>query len=458
MADPDGPLTAASAPHGARAVEHADSASDGTVSVGSKLSQALVIGGSQRLFRVWDRVRRAAMVFNERRLSEWDAADQLQEVAALFASTGLVCLFFPPRQLKDFVRVERQLGAGAFGRVFSAQATPLGIERIPGVKAGTRYAVKEGALSQIEPFEYSCMTLQRERLEEFVQAFLAKETDDANVARLFMFMMEPARDRYYEIMEYLEGPDLFHYLAARESAVPEARAAAFMAQVLKAVAHLHTKIGMVHRDLKPENLAFSRPIVLGEPLPPLKVFDFGLSWILEKPATGERARELFKLARAGTPAYMAPENWLDRCGPPSDLWAVGIIAFAILSLDLPFGLTRCQGPSSIRVALQRPVEWRQGSEPSACVVDFVSSALTRARATRATAEELLQHRWLQEGAVPGGPEAPVRPAGPGRGATMSFTRSRAEGRHSVCAGMEGRSMAATAVLPTPGAGEEDLLG
>jgi serine/threonine protein kinase len=40
----------------------------------------------------------------------------------------------------------------------------------------------------------------------------------------------------------------------------------------------------------------------------------------------------------GTPSYMAPEiiNKLEYCGPPADIWALGVLLFALLNGTFPF--------------------------------------------------------------------------------------------------------------------------
>ncbi|RLB54591.1 MAG: serine/threonine protein kinase, partial [Deltaproteobacteria bacterium] len=87
----------------------------------------------------------------------------------------------------------------------------------------------------------------------------------------------------------------------------------------------HAK-GVVHRDVKPENFFITSEGVL-------KVMDFGIA---KKTTTGSRLTE--EGYTAGTPAYMAPEQIKDfgkvthRC----DIYSLGIIAFELLTGELPF--------------------------------------------------------------------------------------------------------------------------
>jgi eukaryotic-like serine/threonine-protein kinase len=128
--------------------------------------------------------------------------------------------------------------------------------------------------------------------------------------------------RPYYTMELLEGARTI-LRAGRERSVE--RRLVLVEQLLQALTYLHRR-GMVHRDLKPANVLVVDGGVDGR----VKVLDFGLAVLLDQVREG---RSVF----AGTPAYMAPEQYLGS--PPSrssDLYAVGVIAYELLVGKQPF--------------------------------------------------------------------------------------------------------------------------
>jgi eukaryotic-like serine/threonine-protein kinase len=99
-----------------------------------------------------------------------------------------------------------------------------------------------------------------------------------------------------------------------------------MARVARAVHHAHER-GVRHRDLKPGN------IVLDASCEP-SLTDFGMA----KMTAADSGLTLTQ-AFLGTPEYMSPEQAAGHTrdiGPASDLWALGVVLFQMLSGRLPF--------------------------------------------------------------------------------------------------------------------------
>ncbi|GAB3169298.1 hypothetical protein GCM10027059_33890 [Myceligenerans halotolerans] len=138
-------------------------------------------------------------------------------------------------------------------------------------------------------------------------------------------------DLSYLTMEYVPGTNL--RALVREGKLTVRRTFALLDQVLSALAAAHDR-GVVHRDIKPEN------VLLGESGKHAKVADFGLARAVTE-MTQTTTGTVF-----GTVAYMAPEVIsTGRCDVRADVYAVGIMAFEMLTGKQPFA-----GDTPIQVA------------------------------------------------------------------------------------------------------------
>ena len=140
--------------------------------------------------------------------------------------------------------------------------------------------------------------------------------------------INPAPPRPYLIMEYLEGEPL-SALLARGPVRPEV-ALALLTQVCDALEATHAH-GFVHRDLKPENLFL---LQRGQGPAFVKVLDFGIAKLLD---AEERGSDTGEGAIIGSADYMAPEQSRgDPVDGRADLYALGVIAYRLLTGRLPF--------------------------------------------------------------------------------------------------------------------------
>jgi len=122
----------------------------------------------------------------------------------------------------------------------------------------------------------------------------------------------------YLVFEYVEGVSLQQLI--EKKALDVSRAVPLMRQILDGVGYAHQK-GIIHRDLKPANILVS-------PKGVARVMDFGLS---DKGGDCSRSRDELK----GTLRYMSPEHFAETpvIGPPSDVFALGLIFFEMLTLS-----------------------------------------------------------------------------------------------------------------------------
>ncbi len=122
-----------------------------------------------------------------------------------------------------------------------------------------------------------------------------------------------ARGRAYIAMEYVEGPSLAQWLRT-DSPTPTQIVDVFVGAA-RGLAAAHDA-GIVHRDFKPANVLLGRD---GRP----RVTDFGLARALDDDDEAPGA--------AGTPAYMAPEQWAGRAvDARADQYAFGVALFEAL--------------------------------------------------------------------------------------------------------------------------------
>ncbi|WP_437727550.1 protein kinase domain-containing protein [Sorangium sp. So ce861] len=143
-------------------------------------------------------------------------------------------------------------------------------------------------------------------------------------------------------MEFVPGESLDRRIAARRPSLEEALDMAI--QVAFGMEYVHAR-GVVHRDLKPANC-----LILDDGT--IRVTDFGLSRSLgETDGTGHptgtgtarpgSADDPLERAGAGTPVYMAPEQWraLRETRKPADIYAFGVMLYELLAGTPPFSAT-----------------------------------------------------------------------------------------------------------------------
>ena len=136
------------------------------------------------------------------------------------------------------------------------------------------------------------------------------------------------------VMELVEGGTLRELLRERGPMPPHA-VAAVLAPVLSGLAVAH-RAGLIHRDIKPENVLISDD---GD----VKIADFGLVRAVAE------AKITSTSVILGTAAYLSPEQVsTGDASPRSDVYAVGILAYELLTGTTPF-----TGDSALTIAYQR---------------------------------------------------------------------------------------------------------
>jgi serine/threonine protein kinase len=131
-------------------------------------------------------------------------------------------------------------------------------------------------------------------------------------------------DLHYFTMAFVSGGTLAEHTDRFRD--PKA-AVALMEKVARGVHYAH-RHQILHRDLKPSNILLDEA---GEPL----VSDFGLAKMLDSGLELTQPGDM-----VGTPFYMAPEQATgrsDQASPASDIWALGVMLYELLTGQRPFG-------------------------------------------------------------------------------------------------------------------------
>ena len=130
----------------------------------------------------------------------------------------------------------------------------------------------------------------------------------------------------YLVMQYVEGETLRCVL--HNGPMELARAARVIKQIGQALSAAHDK-GVCHRDLKPANIMLQR---VGDDEEYVKLIDFGIATVKDsRVASGIETTRV-----AGTIAYMAPEQLKGKPSEASDIYALGVIAYQMLTGEIPF--------------------------------------------------------------------------------------------------------------------------
>ncbi|MEO8844237.1 MAG: serine/threonine-protein kinase [Kofleriaceae bacterium] len=269
--------------------------------------------------------------------------------------------------------LDRFLGAGAMGEVYG------GHHPVIGKKVAIKVLRRELASSE-------------EAAERFTrEARAVNQVDHPNVIDVFAYgRLDDGR--LYLVMDLVAGESLRARLV--DGALEVTDALAILDQIADALDAAHER-GVVHRDLKPDNImvAESQRVF---------VLDFGIAKLFtseSKPGNGTLTGQGTWL---GTPAYMAPEQWsTDGAGPASDRYALGVIAFELLSGDLPFAASSVPAMMEQHFRAKIPALSMRGST-SPAVDGVMQRALAKDPEARfATGKELVAALRVAAGTASG---------------------------------------------------------
>ncbi len=148
-------------------------------------------------------------------------------------------------------------------------------------------------------------------------------------------------------MEYIHGPTLKQFVR-RTGACPLPWVLTIIDQLAAALASAHS-LGIIHRDVKPQNVLL---LDLESHTMP-KLADFGIA----REIAGNSLTSLTQTGQVlGTPDYLSPEQVLGESGgKQSDVYALGIVFFELLTGQLPFDAETPLAAASRRMFVDPPV-------------------------------------------------------------------------------------------------------
>ncbi|MFA5140498.1 MAG: protein kinase [Elusimicrobiota bacterium] len=197
----------------------------------------------------------------------------------------------------------RVLASGGMGEVFEAKDTRL--DRRVAVKK-LRAEIRDNG---------------KERGRFLREAKTVAVLQHPNIVQIHA-VVEDGQDIYL-VFEFVEGKTLEKVLTER-SPMPLSQALFVMKDVCAGLDHAHAQ-GVIHRDLKPSNIMLDSKGVA-------KVMDFGVA----HHARAAMARATSTRTVWGTPPYMAPEAEEGEIGRESDIYALGVCLYEMLTGDVPF--------------------------------------------------------------------------------------------------------------------------
>ncbi len=214
--------------------------------------------------------------------------------------------------IADRYRLEEKLGVGAMGSVW--RATHLSLGSTVAIKI-----IKQSAARNPR----SLARFERE-------AVLAAKINSLHVVQVLDHGHHDGLP--FIVMEHLRGVDLRQRLTARGQ-LSIIETADLIRQVCRALTAAHA-IGLVHRDIKPGNIFLTPGEDPGEER--AVVLDFGIAKVSDTFFDSMAATQTGALV--GTPYYLSPEQaqGLKTVGPKSDLWALAVVAYEMLTGEVPY--------------------------------------------------------------------------------------------------------------------------
>ncbi|NXP67363.1 MYLK2 kinase, partial [Chloropsis cyanopogon] len=250
------------------------------------------------------------------------------------------------------------LGGGKFGEVHTC------IEKETGLKLAAKVIRKQGA---------------KDKEMVLLEIDVMNQLNHHNLIQLYDAIETPREIILF--MEFVEGGELFERIIDDDYHLTEVDCMVFVRQICEGIRFMH-HMRVLHLDLKPENI-----LCVAATGHMVKIIDFGLA---RRYNPNEKLKVNF-----GTPEFLSPEvvNY-EQVSYSTDMWSMGVITYMLLSGLSPFlGDDDTETLNNVLAA-----NWYFDEETFESVSneakDFVSNLIIKDKSARMSADQCLQHPWL----------------------------------------------------------------
>ncbi|NXR78212.1 MYLK2 kinase, partial [Pycnonotus jocosus] len=250
------------------------------------------------------------------------------------------------------------LGGGKFGEVHTCT------EKETGLKLAAKVIRKQGA---------------KDKEMVLLEIDVMNQLNHHNLIQLYDAIETPREIILF--MEFVEGGELFERIIDDDYHLTEVDCMVFVRQICEGIRFMH-HMCVLHLDLKPENI-----LCVSATGHMVKIIDFGLA---RRYNPSEKLKVNF-----GTPEFLSPEvvNY-EQVSYSTDMWSMGVITYMLLSGLSPFlGDDDTETLNNVLAA-----NWYFDEETFESVSneakDFVSNLIIKDKSARMSADQCLQHPWL----------------------------------------------------------------
>ncbi len=208
-------------------------------------------------------------------------------------------------RIADRYKLGQSLGKGTFGEVFFAEDIRFKPPRVVAIK--------------ILHSQFISDAQAREDIEK--EASILARFDHPNILNVLDFEVRP--DLAFIVTKFAAGGSLGNKMRPDQNKppvpMPFDRIIYYLEQIVSGLEEAHSQ-GLVHRDIKPQNILLDNK-------DRALLADFGLAATLSNTS----ASTMITTGPSGTPTYMAPEQWHGQAGKPTDIYALGVLLYQLIT-------------------------------------------------------------------------------------------------------------------------------